>query len=201
MKIAIIGTHGTFKTTLAYFLAGVLKSKGKTVGIVREVVRACPFMKDGQSSIIAQNWILLTQAQWEREFEGQYDYVICDRGLVDHYVYAQDAYQREKTEVPEWIEPFVMHHANTYNIIFKTPWSPQGLVKDGFRSVDTDWQREMDLKITRFLKDKGIRHIELPEAASDPKDHETIIEYATRQARFMATKILDMDVQTRLEML
>ena len=64
MKIAVIGSHGTFKTTLIYFLAGVLKAKGRNVGIIPEVARACPYFKGSHGNVLAQNWILLTQAQW-----------------------------------------------------------------------------------------------------------------------------------------
>tara|TARA_Y100000310_G_C20637386_1_gene791931 strand:+ start:1298 stop:1897 length:600 start_codon:yes stop_codon:yes gene_type:complete len=197
MKIAIIGTHGTFKTTLAYFLAGVLKAKGRTVGVVSEVARTCPFVKEGRGNIVAQNWILLSQAQEERELTDLYECVICDRSLIDNYVYAKDAYKKEKQDVPQWIEPFVLHHAKSYNIIFKTPFSSLGLVNDGMRSIDPDWQKEIDLELTRYLKEKGVKCIEIPESSA--ADHENIIDYSTRQARFMANKILDMDVQTKLK--
>ncbi len=197
MKIAIIGTHGTFKTTLAYFLAGVLKAKGMSVGVVSEVARDCPFVQEGRGNIIAQNWILLTQSQLEREFQEKYECVVCDRSLIDNHIYAKSAYKTEKQDLPEWIEPFVMHHVKSYNIIFKTPCSSMGLVKDGFRSIDLDWQKEMDLELTRFLKEQNIKYIEIPESSSS--EVENIIDYSTRQARFMANRIIDMDVQTKLK--
>ena len=120
MKIAIIGTHGTFKTTLVYFLAGVLKAKGKSVGIIREMATACPYFKDGRGNILAQNWIILTQVQLERDYEQIYDYVICDRSVVDNYIYAIQAYKKEEQPLPGWIEPFVLHHLKSYDYLFKT---------------------------------------------------------------------------------
>ena len=123
MKIAIIGTHGTFKTTLVYFLAGVLKAKGKSVGIIREMATACPYFKDGRGNILAQNWIILTQVQLERDYEQIYDYVICDRSVVDNYIYAIQAYKKEEQPLPGWIEPFVLHHLKSYDYLFKTPIS------------------------------------------------------------------------------
>ncbi|MFH1637485.1 MAG: hypothetical protein ABIB71_03610 [Candidatus Woesearchaeota archaeon] len=42
-KIAIIGTHGTLKSTLAFYLCGELKEKGKNVELIQELVRKCPY--------------------------------------------------------------------------------------------------------------------------------------------------------------
>ncbi len=196
MKVALIGAHGTFKTTLIYFLAGVLKAKGKSVGIIREVVRSCPYFRRGHGNILAQNWILLTQSQLEREYQDKFDFVICDRSLIDNFIYAREAYENEEQELPQWIEPFVMHHAKTYNFLFKTPISEQGLIEDQVRSTDREWQLDIDRKIKEYLKEKEIKYIELPKSEAERFDE--ILEYATRQARFMANKIIDMDVQTKI---
>ena len=196
MKIAIIGTHGTFKTTLVYFLAGVLKAKGKSVGIIREIATACPYFKDGRGNVLAQNWILLTQVQLEKEYELIYDYVICDRSVVDNHIYAMQAYQKENQPLPGWIEPFVLHHLKSYDYLFKTPISPLGLTKDGIRCTDRKWQQEVEDQLVEYLNDKKINHIELP--VSEVFEYDDIIEYATKQAKFMATYIVDMDVQKRI---
>ena len=196
MKIAIIGTHGTFKTTLVYFLAGVLKAKGKSVGIIREMATACPYFKDGRGNILAQNWIILTQVQFERDYEQIYDYVICDRSVVDNYIYAIQAYKKEEQPLPGWIEPFVLHHLKSYDYLFKTPISPVGLVNDGIRSIDRKWQQEVEEQLIEYLEEKKIKHIGLP--VSEAFEYDDIIEYATKQAKFMATYIVDMDVQKRI---
>lgn len=196
MKIAVVGSHGTFKTTLLYFLAGVLKAKGKNVAIIREVIRACPYFNSGHGNVLAQNWVLLTQAQWEREYQELYDYVLCDRSLVDNFVYAKEAYVKENQLLPEWIEPFVLHHAKSYNFLFKTPLITKGLVSDGARATDKTWQEDMDLKIKQYMREKDIKYVELP--VSEAETYDDVIEYATRQAKFMANKIIDMDVQTRI---
>ena len=196
MKIAIIGSHGTFKTTLIYFLAGVLKAKGKNVGIIGEVARNCPYFKKEHGNVLAQNWILLTQAQLEREAQDKYDYVLCDRSLVDNFIYALEAYEKEEKEIPDWLEPFVLHNTSSYNFLFKTIIPSDNIVNDGVRSTDSDWQIKIDSRLKKYLRVNGIENIELP--LSNPDESETIIEYATRQAKFMANKIIDMDVQTRL---
>lgn len=196
MKIAIIGSHGTFKTTLVYFLAGVLTAKGKNVGIIREVARACPYFKMGHGNVLAQNWILLTQAQWEREFQDKYEYVLCDRSLIDNFMYALEAYEREGEPIPEWIEAFVLHHIKSYTFLFKTPVSPEGLINDGIRSTDVSWQKKIDLRLVQYLQEKKIQYTELP--FSDASELDDIMAYAGRQAKFMANQVVDMDIQTRI---
>ena len=42
-KVALVGTHGVNKTTIAYELAGVLKRRGRTVELLTEIARECPF--------------------------------------------------------------------------------------------------------------------------------------------------------------
>ncbi len=196
MKIAVIGSHGTFKTTLVYFLAGVLKAKGKSVGIIREMATSCPYFKSQHGNVMAQNWILLNQVQLEREYQDIYDFVICDRSVVDNFIYAVQAYEKEQQTIPTWIEPFVLHHSKSYNFLFKTPVSPFGLIDDGIRSVDRKWQKEIDEQIKQYLKEKEINHIELP--ISESETYDDIVDYATKQAKFMASQITNMDVQKRI---
>ena len=196
MKIAIIGTHGTFKTTLSYFLSGVLKSRAQTVGIVSEVASTCPYLKHGRGDLIAQTWILMTQAQREREKQDIHEYVVCDRSVVDNFIYALEHCQANNLPMPDWMEPFVLHHLKSYNFLFKTPLNRKGLVPDGIRDVDYEWQEKIDKMLTNYLKEKGIKYYVLP--ASPPGKEEDLIAYATRQAMFMARKITDMDIQTSL---
>jgi hypothetical protein len=138
----------------------------------------------------------LTQAQLEREYQETYDYVICDRSIVDNYIYAQEAYEKEDQPLPNWIEPFVLHHSKTYDYLFKTPLSPMGLVDDKTRSIDREWQQQIDERLKVYLEEKKIKHIELP--VSEVFEYDDIIEYATKQAKFMAAHIIDMDVQKRI---
>ena len=63
-------------------------------------------------------------------------------------------------------------------------------------SIDKEWQEEVDNKVIRYLKQQAINYVELPKADSDGFD--SIMDYATRQAKFMANRFIDMDVQTKL---
>ncbi len=196
MKIAIIGSHGTFKATLTYFLAGVLKSRARTVGLVSEVAGSCPYLKQGKGDFLAQNWIMLTQVQREREKQDLNEYVVCDRSIVDNFIYTLDLYGSAGIPAPEWMEPFTLSHAKSYNFIFKTPLTRIGLVQDGIRNTEYEWQEKIDKMLLKFLREKDIKYYSLPTVPTDKK--EDIIDYAMRQAQYMARKIIDMDVQTNL---
>lgn len=50
MKIALIGTHGTGKTTLAYDIISKLKKKGIDADFLGEVARICPFPINEQTT-------------------------------------------------------------------------------------------------------------------------------------------------------
>ena len=89
-----------------------------------------------------------------------------------------------------------MHHAQTYNFLFKTPVSEHGLIEDQIRSTDKQWQLDIDSQIKKYLKEKEIKYVELPKSEAERFDE--ILDYATRQAKFMANKIIDMDVQTKI---
>ena len=65
MKLALIGTHGVGKTTLCFELAARLKRRNLDVEIVREVARRCPLPINQQTTVRAQEWILLTQMALE----------------------------------------------------------------------------------------------------------------------------------------
>src|SRR5437660_12936455 len=66
-KVALVGTHGVNKTTIAYELAGVLKRRGRTVELLTEIARACPFPLNELATEEAYQWIIARQGQVEVE--------------------------------------------------------------------------------------------------------------------------------------
>src|ERR1700712_2452954 len=86
-KVAFIGSHGVGKTTLCYGLAARLKARDLAVEVVHEVARRCPLPINEETSVAAQEWILHTQIAEELVAQARYPVVICDRSLLDNYVY------------------------------------------------------------------------------------------------------------------
>ncbi len=86
-KIAFIGTHGVGKTTLCYGLAARLKRRDVALDIVHEVARRSPLPINEETTATAQRWILLTQIAEELVACARYPVVLCDRSVLDNYVY------------------------------------------------------------------------------------------------------------------
>ena len=86
-KIAFIGSHGVGKTTLCYGLAARLKTLDISLDVVNEVARRCPLPINRETTFAAQAWILHTQIAEEVVAASRYDLVICDRSVLDNFVY------------------------------------------------------------------------------------------------------------------
>lgn len=163
MKIAIIGTHGSGKTTLALNLIDQLSKKYPymSVGFLQEVAGRCP-LKINRGGLQSQIWIIQKQIVDEIELEQKYDIVVCDRSILDAYVYTKDVCTFYKLSMPEWIEKLLEYHMQSYDYIFKTKLNPAYLVKDGIRSVDVQWQEIIEGIFNQVLQEKKIKSNDLP---------------------------------------
>jgi nicotinamide riboside kinase len=150
IKIAIMGTHGTGKTTLSYKLAAHYKERGKNVKIVQEVARSCPFPINEGMTKDAAYWIYHEHSKKELEAKEKHDVVISDRSFLDYFLYAK-YFKLEIDAYPD-------HQLRQYDhIYFVRPDIP--LVSDGVRSSDLDFQRVMDQIFQEELK--KISYLEL----------------------------------------
>jgi nicotinamide riboside kinase len=141
-KIALVGTHGVNKTTIAYELAGVLKRKGKTVELLTEIARECPFPLNEEATREAYQWIIARQVQLEIEKTPRADILVCDRSVLDNFAYYARRYSRSGTE-GEALGAYCRSWIQTYDLLVRLPIA-EPLAADGFRSTDRDFQREID---------------------------------------------------------
>jgi thymidylate kinase len=159
MKIGIIGTHGVGKTNTVLFLASYLTRFGPTE-IVNEVAR--PLLERGmpinkETTFEAQYSIQLSQRIEELVAEEKLrkekaKYIVCDRTVIDNYVYAENKYPLQSVE--ELHEPMMRWlETHPYNKIFRIPlWNAdQKIVADKVRSEDKEFQLEIDRKLTNTL--------------------------------------------------
>ena len=167
MKIAFIGTHGVGKTSLCYDLVSFLKKKGFNVGIVNEVSRDA--FKRGlpineNTHVNAQGWILLSQMAGEIEAYNESDYVVCDRSVLDNYIYMRFKFGKVdfyEDLVKAWLKE------NSYDFLFKVPIVSGELRSDGLRSVDREFQTKIDEALVRMLEEFGVDYYELPTGGRD----------------------------------
>jgi hypothetical protein len=162
VKLALVGTHGVGKTTLCFELAARLKRRNLDVEIVREVARRCPLPINQQTTVRAQEWILLTQMALEIEAAAAHEIVLCDRSVLDKYCYLVHAAGPQ----PRW-ERMLDDWLPTYNLLVWVPlWSQPSY--DGVRAVDPGFQRRIDGLLGAMVEVRSLAPLRL---APDRRDH------------------------------
>jgi len=146
VKVALIGTHGAGKTTIAYEVCSLVKRSGQNVELVKEVARRSPFPVNAATTLEGQLWILHTQIAAETEAAGSAPNVVCDRSVLDNYCYLVNKFGRQKE-----IEGWLFWWMKTYDLLAGIPPFAEPIVRDGFRSEDRDFQRRIDELLKKLL--------------------------------------------------
>ena len=170
-KIAFIGSHGVGKTTLCYGLAARLKRRDVGVEVVHEVARRCPLPINEETSVAAQSWILHTQIAEELVAQARYPVVICDRSVLDNYVYLLLAAGRQ-----EGPERLVEYWIQGYDLLIHVPII-ETLSPDGIRSPDPGFQQAVDERLLLEITERGISVLRL-----DPAERSGWLDTAERTA-------------------
>lgn len=90
-KIAITGTHGVGKTTLAHQVCVTLKERNFNATIVEEKARSCPFAINEAACTDTEIWMVHTQIRAELQAKARkYDVAVTDRCSLDAIVYWHD---------------------------------------------------------------------------------------------------------------
>lgn len=159
MKIAIIGTHSTGKTTLMEHLHTTLRANKKHVDIVPEFARLCPFPINESTTREAQTWILEQQMLHEYLEHDEDTFLLCDRATIDNFAYMYRATNGQQTE---GYEALAVDHMSTYNYVFKTTKLDIDPVYDKIRSTDGTFRQEIDNIIHMLLAKHAIPYHLLP---------------------------------------
>lgn len=154
-KIAFIGSHGVGKTTLCYGLAARLKILDISLDVVNEVARRCPLPINRETTIDAQAWILHSQIAEEIVAAARYDMVICDRSVLDNYVYLLLASQDHHA-----LDQLVGSWTSTYDLLVKVPII-QDPKADGLRSTDPIFQRAVEERLHHEIKTRQLATLDL----------------------------------------
>ena len=147
MKIALIGAHGTGKTTLAHELVSSLKKQDINAGFLGELIRSCPFPINQDQNIKTSEWTIYGQYLKELEMEEKCDILVCDRSVIDGYVYSVNMLGRNSL-----LENFVRAKSSSYSLLIRVPMNPLYLKDDNFRSLDLDFQKAIDEKFNEVLR-------------------------------------------------
>lgn len=144
-KLAFVGTHGVGKTTLCYGLAARLKAKDISLDVVGEVARRCPLPINRDTTLDAQGWILHTQIAEEILAGARYEVIICDRSVLDNFVYLLLSVGRQphfESLVDSWLA--------TYDLLVQVPMLQEPRI-DGLRSTDPTFQRAAHERLSQEI--------------------------------------------------
>lgn len=150
MKLALIGTHGVGKTTLAYEICSRMKKAGENVELVAEVARRSPFPVNAATTLEGQLWILHAQIAAELDASRNAANVVCDRSVLDNYCYLVNKFGRQ----PQ-LEVWLAWWMQTYDLLAGVPLSEAEIQPDGFRSEDRVFQRRIHELLKELLDDSA----------------------------------------------
>lgn len=152
-KIALIGPHGVRKTTFIYNIAGILKDKGIDAEILREIARKAPGPINKQATIPSQEWIIYSTyvKELEEQLMGAPDVLLCDRSVLDGYVYYLNLFGENKL-----VEQFIKEKIQTYDQLWYVSTEFTILKADGVRDTDQDYQLEIANQFQSLIKKLGI---------------------------------------------
>jgi nicotinamide riboside kinase len=159
LKLAFIGSHGVGKTTLCYGLAARLKARDVAVEVVHEVARRCPLPINEETSLAAQSWILHSQIAEELVAQARYPVVICDRSVLDNYVYLLLAAGRQPP-----LEGLVDLWMASYDLLVAVP-IVEAPSPDGIRSASPSFQRAVEDRLQKELGERSLSTLHLDPSA------------------------------------
>jgi thymidylate kinase len=154
LKLALIGTHGVGKTTLAYEICSLLKKSGYNVELVAEVARQSPFPVNAATTLEGQLWILHAQIAAELDAARRAPLVICDRAVLDNYCYLVNKFGRQP-QLESWLEWWM----NTYSLLVGVPPMEGKIEPDGFRSEDRAFQRRIHELLIDLLRSEPFHRL------------------------------------------
>jgi thymidylate kinase len=157
LKLALIGTHGVGKTTLAYEICSLLKKADLNVELVTEVARQSPFPVNAATTLEGQLWILHAQITAELEAARRAPHVIADRAVLDNYCYLVNKFGRQ----PQ-LEAWLAWWMDTYSLLVGVPPIEGGIQSDGFRSEDRAFQQRIHELLVELLASAPFDRLRTP---------------------------------------
>lgn len=154
-KIAFIGSHGVGKTTLCFGLAARLKARDVSLEVVGEIARKCPLPINRGTTLSAQTWILHVQISEEVVASERYDVVICDRSVLDNFVYLLLAAGTQPA-----LDSLITHWLHSYDLLIRVPVTNDPKA-DGLRSTDPAFQLAVQDRLESEIKSRCIDTLDL----------------------------------------
>lgn len=171
LKLALMGTHGVGKTTLAYEICSLLKKAHFNVELVTEVARQSPFPVNAATTIEGQLWILHAQIAAELAAARRAPHVVTDRAVLDNYCYLVNKFGRQP-QLESWLAWWM----DSYAILVGVPPVAADIPADGFRSEDRAFQRRIHELLGELLSAAPFKKLRAPVMWLDPNERQNSAE-------------------------
>ena len=178
-KVAIIGSHGVGKTSIAQGAKARLEEQGYRVEFLGELARMCPFQLNEESDFNAQFYMISGQVNEENKMAvGEPDILITDRCILDSLIYwrwIRDKKARELSDQPEKLrdlekkdkvlENIVRSWIDTYDAfvyvkVKDETWNSRDQ-KDGVRNPRFGWYKDICNGFELAIREYGLEVVEV----------------------------------------
>ncbi len=152
MRIAVIGSHGTGKTTLC---DGLLKAFN--FNFIPDVVpkaHELKFLINEKTPPETSFWVLSKQLELERNTSETW---VMEKSLFDNLIYGQ--FSIKDNNILNVMKKIILKNAH-YDLMFYCPIE-FSLADDGLRSLNKNFQKKIDINFRSFLAMFNLGYIEL----------------------------------------
>lgn len=170
MKIALVGAHGSGKSTIITEVYSKLKKKDISVNLSPEVARSSIFLAANEKNAKMQMDLFGRQISIEMTYSRNCDILLCDRSLFDILMYTRLFFPEDEEAISfaKSMASFCEVYKFTYDDIFVTTklYLPSS-VKDDIRPSDKQLQKKADKKLRETLDEFDLNYSLLGDNAVD----------------------------------
>ena len=155
MKITITGTQGTGKSHLCAALKTTIEAQNKSVHLIPEVTKNCPYPLNENATSATQDWLWHEQMRLELVAQNSgAGVIICDRSIMDHLCYLlrivnkkHNLYQKHLEDEFGMLYGISKEWMSSYDYIVRLPLDLDRLQSgnNSLRSEDVAFAKEIDL--------------------------------------------------------